>query len=41
MIDALDAAFAKAGADDTISVVVLEGAGSSFCSFYDLRSSSC
>jgi enoyl-CoA hydratase len=39
MLDELDAAFAEAGADDAISVVVLAGAGRSFCSGYDLKGS--
>jgi enoyl-CoA hydratase len=40
MMDDLDAAFAKAGADDSVSAVVLAGAGPSFCSGYDLRGGS-
>jgi enoyl-CoA hydratase len=40
MMDDLDAAFAKAGADETVTVVVLAGAGPSFCSGYDLKGGS-
>jgi enoyl-CoA hydratase len=40
MMDDLDAAFAKAGADDTVSAIVLAGKGPSFCAGYDLKSGS-
>jgi enoyl-CoA hydratase len=40
MMDDLDAAFAKAGADDEVVAVVLAGAGPSFCAGYDLRGGS-
>jgi enoyl-CoA hydratase len=40
MMDDLDAAFAIAAADDAVSVVVLAGAGPSFCSGYDLKGGS-
>ena len=40
MMDDLDTAFVKAGADDSVSVVVLAGAGPSFCSGYDLKGGS-
>ena len=40
MMDDLDAAFAKAGADDTVAAVVLAGNGPSFCAGYDLKSGS-
>src|ERR1700748_2555339 len=40
MMDDLDAAFAKAGADDTVSAVILKGNGPSFCSGYDLKGGS-
>lgn len=40
LMDDLDAAFAKAGADDTVSAVVLAGAGPSFCAGYDLKGGS-
>ncbi|WP_293679443.1 enoyl-CoA hydratase/isomerase family protein [uncultured Phenylobacterium sp.] len=40
MMDDLDAAFIKAGGDDSVSVVILAGAGPSFCSGYDLKGGS-
>ena len=40
LMDDLDAAFAKAGADDDIAAIVLAGAGPSFCAGYDLKSGS-
>jgi enoyl-CoA hydratase len=40
MMDDLDAAFARAGADDSVTVVILSGAGPSFCSGYDLKGGS-
>lgn len=40
MMDDIDAAFAKASADDTVSAVVLSGNGPSFCSGYDLKGGS-
>ena len=40
MMDDLDAAFAKAGADDSVSAIILKGAGPSFCSGYDLKGGS-
>ena len=40
MMDDLDAAFAKAGADDSVAAVVLKGNGPSFCSGYDLKGGS-
>lgn len=40
LLDDLDAAFARAGADDDVSVVILAGAGPSFCSGYDNRTGS-
>lgn len=40
MMDDLDAAFAKAGADDAVAAIVLAGAGPSFCAGYDLKSGS-
>ena len=40
LMDDLDAAFAKAAADDEVVVIVLSGAGPSFCSGYDLKSGS-
>ena len=39
LLDDLDAAFAAAEADDNIRVVVLSGAGPSFCAGYDLAGS--
>jgi enoyl-CoA hydratase len=40
MMDDLDAAFAKAGADDDVAAIVLAGAGPSFCAGYDLKNGS-
>jgi len=40
LMDDLDAAFARAGSDDSVSVVVLAGAGPSFCAGYDLKGGS-
>lgn len=40
MMDDLDAAFAQAGRDDSVSAIVLSGAGPSFCSGYDLKGGS-
>jgi enoyl-CoA hydratase len=40
MMDDLDAAFAKAEADDSITAIVLSGAGPSFCAGYDLKAGS-
>lgn len=40
LMDDLDAAFAKAAADDDVVAIVLSGAGPSFCSGYDLKSGS-
>ena len=40
MMDDLDAAFAKAGADDSVAAVILSGKGPSFCSGYDLKGGS-
>jgi enoyl-CoA hydratase len=39
LLDDLDAAFAAAEADDAVRVVVLSGAGPSFCAGYDLKGS--
>ena len=39
LLDDIDAAFAAAEADESVRVVVLSGAGSSFCSGYDLGGS--
>lgn len=40
MMDDIDAAFAKAAADDSVAAIVLSGAGPSFCSGYDLKGGS-
>ncbi len=37
MIDALDAAFDRAGADEEVRVVILTGAGKHFCAGHDLK----
>lgn len=39
ILDDIDAAFAEAERDDTVRVVVLSGAGQSFCAGYDLAGS--
>ena len=40
LFDDLDAAFAAASADDSVSVVILSGNGPSFCSGYDTKGGS-
>ncbi len=40
MMDDIDAAFAKAGSDDSVAAIILSGAGPSFCSGYDLKGGS-
>ena len=40
LMDDLDAAFDTAEADDTVTVIILAGAGPSFCAGYDLKNGS-